>query len=100
MASVAAHFQIKINFIVIAAAGYATCSNEQAVGGCQSNDMQHSELGPGTYQWIQNCANFTKPRASLAYTRNVKDNARRVLREHRDVVTANSIRQSAKHEVS
>ena len=30
---------------------------------------------------------FTKPRASLAYTRN-QDDARRVSREHRDVVTS------------
>ena len=33
---------------------------------------------------------FTKPRVSLAYTRNhVQDDVRRVSREHRDVITSN-----------
>ena len=36
---------------------------------------------------IDGVPSFTKPRASLAYTRN-QDDARRVSREHRDVVTS------------
>ena len=38
---------------------------------------------------------FTKPRASLAYTRN-QDDARRVSREHRDVVTSSGHVTSAR----
>ena len=40
---------------------------------------------------LKNVKYFTKSRASLAYTRNVKDDVRRVSREHRDVVTSNKI---------
>ena len=70
------------------------------VASCQVMDSVYqspSEEQSSEQRWI-NIVNqvswFTKPRVSLAYTRNVQDDARRVSREHRDVDTSSQLADS------